>query len=74
MDLHLTPEQEAHLLQVAQHEGKDPEQIVIDATLRLLEEDTRTREILRERVREADRGMFLDEEDMNARVQSMLRS
>jgi hypothetical protein len=74
MELHLTPEQEAHLHQIAQHEGKDPEQLVIDAALNLLQDDARTREIIRERVREADRGVFIEEDEMDARFRRMIRS
>ena len=74
MELHLTPEQEAHLHQIAQHEGKDPEQLVIDAALNLLHDDAQTREIIRERVSEADRGVFIEEDEMDARFRRMIRS
>jgi predicted transcriptional regulator len=74
MEIHLTPEQEAHLLQVADHEGKGPEQLIVDLTRTLLEDDLRARAILRERIAEADRGIFIEEEEMASRFEKMMRS
>jgi hypothetical protein len=48
MELHFTPEQEAQLAQIATKEGTDPERLVKDAALRLLEEDARFRAAVRE--------------------------
>jgi predicted transcriptional regulator len=47
---------------------------VKDAALRLLEEDARFRAAVREGIAEADRGEFVEEEEMNARLEQMLRS
>jgi predicted transcriptional regulator len=74
MEIHLTPEQEAHLLRVADHEGKKPEQLIVDLTLTLLDDDSRTRATLRERIAEADRGVFIEEQEMDARFEKMMRS
>ena len=41
MEVHLTPEQEAQLAQIAASVGTDPERLVKDAVLRLVEGDTR---------------------------------
>jgi len=41
MEVHFTPEQEAQLAQVARRAGTGAEEIVKDATLRLLEESAR---------------------------------
>jgi hypothetical protein len=43
MEVHFTPEQEARIAQVAATTGTDPEALVKDATMRLLDEDTRFR-------------------------------
>src|SRR5437879_5217599 len=43
MEVHFTPEQEAQLSEIATKAGTDPERLVKDATLRLLEEDVRFR-------------------------------
>ena len=39
MEVHFTPEQEARLSQIATNAGTDPERLVKDAALRLLEEE-----------------------------------
>ena len=71
MELHFTPEQEAQLAQIAIQEGTDAERLVKDAALRLLEDDAR---FLREGIAQADRGEFIDELEMDARLEQMLRS
>jgi hypothetical protein len=40
MEVHLTPEQEAQLTQVASNAGTDAERLVKDAVLRLIESDS----------------------------------
>jgi predicted transcriptional regulator len=74
MEVHFTPEQEAQLVQIATLEGTDAERRVKDAALRLLEEDARFRAAVREGIAEADRGEFVEEEEMAARLEHMLRS
>jgi predicted transcriptional regulator len=74
MELHFTPEQEAQLAQIANKEGTDPERLVKDAALRLLEEDARFRAAVREGIAQADRGDFIEEKEMDARLEQMLRS
>jgi len=73
MEVHFTPEQEAQLAQVAAKEGTDAERMVKDAALRLLE-DARFRAAVREGIAHADRGEFIEEEEMDARLEQMLRS
>ena len=73
MKLHFTPEQEAQLTQIATQEGTDAERLVKDAALRLLEEDARFRAAVRESVAQADRGEFVEEVEMDARLEQMLR-
>jgi hypothetical protein len=51
MEVHFTPEQEARLSQIASWSGTDPECLVKDAVLRLLEEDARFREAVREGIK-----------------------
>ena len=47
MEVHFTPEQEAQLAQIAIKAGTDPERLVKDAALRLLQEDARMEQMLR---------------------------
>ncbi len=45
-----------------------------EAALRLLEEDARFRSAVQERIAQADRGEFIEEQEMSARLEQMLRS
>jgi len=74
MEVRFTPEQEARLSKIATQEGVDPEELVKDAALRLLEDDVRFRAGVRKGIEQADRGEFVEEEEMDARVKRMLRS
>ena len=74
MELRFTPEQQARLSQLAAKAGTNPEHLVIDAALRLLAEDTNFRAAVREGIAQADRGEFIEEDDMAARLEEMLRS
>jgi predicted transcriptional regulator len=74
MEVHFTPEQEAQLSQIASHAGTDTERVVKDAVVRLLEQDARFRAAVREGIAQADRGEFIEEEEMDARIERMLNS
>jgi predicted transcriptional regulator len=74
MEVHFTPEQEMQLSQIASYAGTDPERLVKEAALRLLQEEARFRAAVREGIAQADRGEFIDEEEMDARLEQMLRS
>jgi predicted transcriptional regulator len=73
MEIQITPEQEAQLAQIAAHLQKDPHQLVMDAALRLIDEDDQFRSGVRKGMEEADRGDLIDEAEMDARVERMLR-
>ena len=74
MEVHFTPEQETQLSQIATHAGTDAERLVKDAALRLLQEEARSRAAVREGIAQADRGEFIEEEEMDTRLEQMLRS
>ena len=74
MEVHFTPEQEARLSQIASQAGVDPEPLVKDAALRLLERDARFRAAVQKGLEQADRGEFVDEDEMQARLDRMLQS
>ncbi|HEX4133045.1 MAG TPA: hypothetical protein VHY84_00375 [Bryobacteraceae bacterium] len=74
MEVHFTPEQETRLSQLASHNGTNAEQLVKDATIRLLEEDERFRAAVREGVTTADRGEFVEHEEVWANIEHILRS
>jgi len=73
MEVHFTPEQEAQLLEIASQAGTDAEQLVKDAALRLLERESRFRASVRKGIEQADRGEFVDEREMEARIDRMLQ-
>jgi predicted transcriptional regulator len=74
MEVHFTPEQEARLSKMATQEGVDPEEMVKRAALRLLEDDTSFRDGVRKGIEQADRGQFVEAEEMDARVKHLFRS
>lgn len=74
MEVNFTSEQEARLMQIAASTGAEPETLVKEATMRLLDEDTRFRAAVLEGKAYADRGEFIEEQEMDARFEQMLRS
>lgn len=74
MEVHFTPEQEALLSRLANHAGTDTERLVKDAILRLLEQDARFREGVERGIAAADRGEFVEHEEVWANVEKILRS
>ena len=73
MEVHFTPEEQAQLSQIAIATGTDPEKLVRHAVLRLLH-DAQFRAAVREGIAQADRGEFIEEAEMDARFEEMLRS
>lgn len=74
MEVHFTPEQEAQLAKNASTAGVDLEALVKKATVRLLDDEARFRAAVRDGVAQADRGDFIEEEEMDARFEEMPRS
>lgn len=74
MEVHFTPEQEAQIARIAASTGTKPEALVKDAAMRLVQEDTNFRAAVMEGQAYADRGDFIEEHEMNARFEQMLRS
>lgn len=73
MELHLTAEQEAQLSRIARREGKEPEQLATEKVLALLQDDDSFRLTVRQGSAEADAGIFIEEEEMDARFEKMMR-
>jgi hypothetical protein len=73
MELHLTPEEETRLAEIAQHQGTTADVLLAELARGLLEESDHEREIIRQRIHQADQGIFIEEEEMDARVQAMLQ-
>jgi predicted transcriptional regulator len=72
MEGHCTPEQQAQLSKLATQEGVDTEKLVKDAALRLIEDDERFRASVRKGLEQADRGEFVEEQEMNLRIKKFV--
>lgn len=72
MEVHLAPEQEVRLHELAEGTGRNPTQLVEEAMDRLLD-DLRFRAEVRKGFASLDRGEFLEEDEMQARVDWLLR-
>jgi len=72
MEVHFTPEQEARLSEIARQTGTDTERVVKEAALRLLQEDEHFRASVRNGLEQANRGQFVEEREMEARIDRML--
>jgi predicted transcriptional regulator len=74
MEVRFTPEQEARLASIAASIGTGAEELVKNAVAPLLEEDALFRAAVGEGAAQANRGEFLEEDEMDARFQQILRS
>jgi hypothetical protein len=72
MEVHFTPDQEAQIAQAAKAIGADAEKLVKDAAMRFVD-DANFRAAVLEAKAYADHGEFIEEEEMDARVEAMLK-
>ncbi len=73
MEIPLTAEQEALLSHVASHEGKPVGQLLTEAAAYVLCDNDRFLAEVEEGLAAAKRGEFLEEDEMDARVEAMLK-
>jgi predicted transcriptional regulator len=73
MEVHLTPEQQAKLARLANNAGTEPERIASDIVAHYLEEEDRFLAAVERGLAAAERGDFLEEEDMDARLEAMFK-
>lgn len=74
MEIPLTPQQEAHLSQLASYAGKTAEEYLAERVSHILSEDEHFLRAVDEGIAAADRGEFIEEQEMDARIEKMLRS
>ena len=74
MEVHLSPEQQAQLAQIASKAGTAPERLVTKVVARYLNEDARFLEAIEKGISAADRGEFISEEQMDARLEAMFKA
>jgi predicted transcriptional regulator len=73
MEVHLTPEQEAQLTMMATQAGTNPERFVKDVLVRYLDDEARFLAAVEKGIAAAERGEFIDEEEMDARIERMFK-
>jgi predicted transcriptional regulator len=74
MEVHLTPEQEAQLAQIASQAGTAPERLVTKVVARYLDEEARFLAAVEKGIAAAERGEFISEEEMDARLERMFKA
>jgi len=73
MDVPLQPEKEAQLAQIAAKKGLKTNELVQQVLSRYLEDDTRFIEAVNLGLAAADRGEFVEHDEVGARIQKILR-
>jgi len=74
MEVHLPPTQEAQLAELAVKTGRGTDDLVQEAVARLLSHNEWFKQQVQIGVDQIARGEFIEEEEMDARVELMLRS
>ena len=74
MELHLTREQQAQLTQLAQKSGTIPNELATRVVARYLEEESRFLAAVQKGIDAAERGEFIEEEEMDARLETMFKT
>jgi predicted transcriptional regulator len=73
MEVQFTPEQQAQLTQIASKAGTVPERLVTNVVARYLEEESRFLAAVEKGLAAAERGEFIEEEEMDARLEAMFK-
>ena len=73
MDLHVNPDLQAKLVHLAAQQGRDTGALVQDALARYIEDQTRFLEGVERGIAASERGEFIEEDEMDARVAEMLK-
>jgi predicted transcriptional regulator len=74
MELHLTPEQEQELSQVAIRKGRRPSELAQEVIGFYLQHEARFVDAVRRGLKSADRGDFVEHEEVLARVDRLFQS
>ena len=73
MEVRFTSEQEARLGKIANQAGTDAEHLVQDVVVRFLDDEARFLAAVEKGLAAAERGEFIDEEEMDARLERMFQ-
>ena len=74
MEVHLNPEREAQLVQIAIERGLNANELAQQVLNQYLEDDTRFVEAVNLGIAAGDRGDFVEHEEVWANVEKILRS
>ncbi|MBV8897994.1 MAG: hypothetical protein JO051_15885 [Acidobacteriaceae bacterium] len=74
MQVNFTPEQQARLAHIAAKAGTAPEHLVTSVVTRYLDEEARFIAAVEKGLAAAERGEFIEEEAMDARVEAMFKA
>jgi predicted transcriptional regulator len=73
MELRLEPEKEAQLAQIAAQRGLKTDELAQQVLSRYLEDDTRFIQAVNLGLATADRGEFVEHDEVGAKIQKILR-
>jgi len=73
MEVHIPPKQEAQLSELASRTGRGTDDLIQEAIDRLLAHNEWFQEQIQVGLDQLDRGEFVDEDAMDARVQRMIK-
>jgi predicted transcriptional regulator len=71
MEVQLSAEQEAQLAEIATRAGTNPEQLAQDVLVRYLDDEARFFAAVEKGIAAANQGEFIEEEEMDARIERM---
>jgi predicted transcriptional regulator len=74
MDVHLTPQQETRLNELATTTGRGTDELVQEAVDRLLAYDNWFKEQVRVGLDQINRGEFIEDEEVRGRIERMFQS
>jgi predicted transcriptional regulator len=74
MEVHFSPDVESQLQQVASANGKNPDQLVQDTVVRMLESQARFIRGVQNGIEQADRGELLEHQDVVNRIDRLFHS
>jgi predicted transcriptional regulator len=74
VEVHLTPEQQARLAHIAEQAGTAPEGILTTLVTNYLDAESRFLAAVDKGMAAAERGEFLEEDEMDARLDAMFKA
>jgi predicted transcriptional regulator len=74
MKIDLTADQETRLEQLAEKAGIVPERLVTKVIARYLDEESRFLAAVEKGIQAAERGDFIEEDEMDARLEAMFKA